>query len=152
MPIAIAALVVGTAVSVGASIYTASKSASAQQQALKYQQQQNDLQAARQQRDAVRQARIAYAQAQQSAVNQGADQSSAAEGGLGSIQTQLGSTLSFLDQYNYLSDQASIQLGKAAAYQAQSKTFGSLASIGEWAIGNPNTVNGLAKSVGKIFG
>jgi hypothetical protein len=111
------------------------KAAGAQRKAAEYQRQQGDLQAARQKRDAIRQARIAMATAQQGAQNQGAAGSSAALGGVGSIQSQMGATLSFLDQFNFLSDQASIQLGKANQFAA-----------------NADTAAGIGKIASSIFG
>lgn len=77
-----------------------------QRQSMEMQRQMNDLQAGRQKREAIRAARIARAQSAQAAENQGVALSSVAQGAVGSIMSQLGDNLSFLDQYNTLADRA----------------------------------------------
>lgn len=116
-------------VATGASIYEGEQANSQQKKAQNYQRQQNDLQAARQQRDAVRQARIAAATAVQAGANQGVSNSSAVQGGVGSIQSQTNDNVSFLDTYNKLSDQASTALGKASEFQTNASIFGSVANL-----------------------
>ncbi len=113
MPIIPVALLAVAAVGVGASVYEQAKANSASNAALKFQEQQANLQASLQQRQAIRTSRIAYANSQQEAANQGVGDSSASQGGLGSIQSQLNSNLSFLDQYNRLSDAAGKKIGEA---------------------------------------
>lgn len=75
-----------------------------QQEAMQRQQQ---LQATRQKLATVRSARIAYANAQNNAANQGAIGSSSAAGGGASIVSQMNANTSFLDQYNTASGDAS---------------------------------------------
>ena len=83
---------------------------------------------------------MAFGAAQQSAESQGVGDSSASQGGLGSIQTQLGSELSFLDQFTGLSDQASIALGNAAKFQNRANTAKSVGSIGMAAFSNSDAI------------
>ena len=135
------ALLATAAVATGASIYSSQEAAGAQRQAAKLQQQQMDLQAARQSRSVVQQARVAQANATQNANNQGASNSSAYQGGTGSIQSQMGGNLSFLDQYNSLSDQSSHELGKASQFAAESNTWGAVAGLSETAYANAPRIN-----------
>jgi len=155
-PVALAAVAIGTAaVATGVSIYEGQQAASAQKKALEFQQQQADLSAARQQRDAIRQARIANAQANANAERQGVGLSSAAQGGGSSIISQLSSNLSFLDQYNYFSDQASKELGKAVSYRANQELFGQVAGAAEKVAYNAGPISDAAKKVfskGGLFG
>jgi len=120
------------AVSAG-SAYTASqnqrRAVSAQNAANRAQQEQANLQFARQQRDAIRQARIARANATNAAATQGALDSSGSMGGLASIQSQLGSNLSFLDTYNQLSDQATTQLGRANMFNQRAQTASAVTQL-----------------------
>jgi hypothetical protein len=53
------------------------------------------------------------------AANQGVSNSSAAQGGIGSIQSQLSSNVSFLDNFNLISDQASAKLGEMRKHEAK---------------------------------
>ena len=114
--------------------------AAAQRDAQAFQQKQANLQNARTQRDAVRQARMAYAQSQQAAENQGVAGSSASQGGLGSIASQLGDNLSFLDQYGFYSDQASRALGRANKASASADMWGGVANVGMSVFGNSDRI------------
>jgi len=105
------------------------KSVRAQNVAMEAQQQQADLQAARQRRDAIRTARVAAARATNAAATQGAFGSSGSLGGLASIQSQLGSNLSFLDTYNKLSDVATESLGKANKYRVQAEGASAISQL-----------------------
>jgi hypothetical protein len=117
---------VGTANQISAN----KKSAKANQRAAAYQRQMDNLRAARERRQAIRQARLATGAALQTGVNQGAADSSAALGGLGSIQSQLNSSLSFLDTNTRLADRASEQIGIANKYKAKADTSGAIAGLG----------------------
>jgi hypothetical protein len=88
----------------------------------------NNLQSARQKLDALRAGRQSQAQAAQAAENQGAASSSVGEGGTGSIKSQTGGNLSFLDQYGFMADQASKHMQKAADYTSKA---GMWAGVGE---------------------
>jgi hypothetical protein len=146
MPPAIAIAAVGLAVAtVGtvASISNANKSANAQREAQKYTRQQDNMIAARNRREAIRAARQSYAAAQQTGENQGVAQSSGAQGGQGSIVSQINSNLSFLDQYAVLGDQASVQLGRAAGFKAKADTYGAVANFGDKVFSNSGTIAGV---------
>lgn len=148
IPIALAAAslgvaAVGTVASISAGNKANALAAQANvqnQHATDLQRQMNDLSAARQKRDSIRQARIASAQAQQTGESQGVANSSAAVGGQASIASQLGSNLSFLDQYNSMADQASVALGKAGEFEYRSKAAMVSAS-------NANQISSLGMSV-----
>lgn len=138
MPVAIP-LAIGIGVAgVAGSIYEQSKANSEQQQALNFQEQQANLQATIQQRQAIRSSRAAYADSQQQAANQGVGDSSASQGGLGSITSQLNSNLSFLDQNNRLSDAAGQALGKANQDRTFASDFSAVGSFAESTLSNPS--------------
>ena len=118
---------------------------SSQNKAIDAQRQQNELQAARQQRDAIRSSRAARAKALNAGASQGAMGSSGNLGGLASIQSQLGSNLSFLDSYNRLSDVASEQLGRANVFQQRANTAESVGRLAQ-------QVGGNSSSFAKMFG
>lgn len=122
-PAAIPIMIGLTAVSVGASAYEQSKGAAAQAQAADLERQRNDLMIAQKQRDTIRQADIMRGNAVQASANQGAALSSAAIGGQGSITTQMGENLSFLDTYGRLSDQASVDMSKAQGDYSIARDF-----------------------------
>lgn len=128
---AIAAVGVGVA-GVGAykANQNAKKAAAAQREAAELDRKRMTLQNARERRDAIRASRLAFAQAQQNAENQGASASSASQGGLGSIQSQLSSNISFLDRFSTLSDMASQQLGRAQIYQQRASTAQAVSNLG----------------------
>lgn len=143
--IALATAVVGT----GVSLYEGEKSNKLSQQANATQRQQADLQNVRSQRDQVRASRLALAQSQSAAENQGVGGSSSAQGGQGSIISQLSDNLSFLDQYGKLSDQASETLGKAQTANFNAHTFGDVASLGFQAFGKAPEIQKAVKGVFK---
>lgn len=137
--VAIAAVAVGVAaVGTVATISAQNKAAKAQKKQFAYQRQIDNLRAARERTQAIRAARISQGQVTQTAVNQGASGTSASLGGIGSIQSQLAGTLSFLDQTNFLSDQATIQAGKAAAAMTKAA--------------NASAITGLAMQVFSMSG
>ena len=141
-------LIAATALTISAvgtanSISSSKKSAKAQREAAAFQQKQANLQNARTQRDAVRQARMAYAQAQQAAENQNVSSSSASQGGLGSIASQLGDNLSFLDQYGFYSDQASQALGRANKAQASADMWGTIGNAGMTVFSNADRIKSV---------
>lgn len=139
MPLAVAALAVAT-VGTGYSIYNGERAAKENKKAQALQRQANQITEARNKRDSIRQARMAYAKAQQTAENQNVSISSSSQGGLGSIQSQVGSNLSFLDQISTINDQASAALGKAATFEQRSRTAGAVADLGFTAFSNSGAV------------
>lgn len=145
--LAIAALAT-SAVSTGVSVYQGQKAASQQKKAAKIEKQKNDLADARSRSDAIRQARIAYASAASNAEAQGVANSSSAQGGQGSIQTQLGMNLSFLDETATLNDQASQALGKAASLKASSAMWGDVAGFSMSVFSNAEPIS---KRINAVF-
>ena len=136
------------AVSAGSTIYSANqqnKASKANQAAAGLDRQRMNLQVAREKRDAIKAARFSYAQAQQGAENQGAQYSSSSEGGLGSIQSQLGSNLSFLDQNQILADAASVQIGIANKYQSRARTADAVGSVANSVFANSDTISKVWK-------
>jgi hypothetical protein len=146
--IAIGSLAVA-AVGTGYSIYQGERASKQAKKATQLQRQASDLQAVRQKRDAVRQARLAYAQAQAAAENQNVSSSSAAQGGQGSIVSQLQDNLSFLDQYGFFQDQASRALGKAQTYEKSSRMA---AQVSGAALNIFQNSDDIGKSLKNIFG
>jgi type II secretory pathway pseudopilin PulG len=121
-------------------------SGAAQRDAMKLQQKQQALEAAKQKRDMIRQTRIAYATAQSNAENQGVAGSSSALGGAGSIRSQLSGNLSFLDQSNALSKQITSANMSASSWASTASMFsaaGDLATLG--------SSSAAKKTFGKIF-
>lgn len=136
------------AVSAGATIYSANqqnKAGKANQQAAALDRQRMNLQAAREKRDAIKAARLAGAQTQQTAENQGASMSSSAAGGQGSIQSQLASNLSFLDRDMVLADAASVQIGYANKFQSKARTGDAIASVANSVFNNSDTLSKVWK-------
>ena len=129
IPVAIVGLAVGAA-GTYMSYKQQKKQAKFQKRAQAAQRAQDNMRAARERREAIRNARIAAAEITQNAANQGVGSSSAALGGLGSIESQLNQGLSFLDGMNTLADQASRNLGKAADAGTAAGMWGSVAGLG----------------------
>lgn len=105
------------------------KSAAAAQESNKIQRQKMQLEQAREKRETVRAARIARGRAINAAASQGVMDSSGAQGGVGSIGSQLNYNLSFLDQQGTLADQASAALGRSRMHQSRANTYSSLANL-----------------------
>lgn len=122
------ALAVAATATVG-SMYYGNKAAKQQKKANEFQRKQANLQAARSRRDQVRQNRLALAGAQVSAEAGGVSRSSGAAGGQGSIQSQGLSNLTFIDNMNKLSDQASVALGKAITNGNYAQMFSGVADL-----------------------
>lgn len=129
IPLAIVGLAVGAAGTV-MSYKQQKKQAKFQKRAQAAQRAQDNMRAARERREAIRNARIASAQITQNAANQNVAGSSAALGGIGSIESQLNQNLSFLDGMNRLADQASMNLGKAADAATSAGMWNSVAGLG----------------------
>jgi len=121
-----AAAVVGTA----SSIKAQKKAAKEAKKSAKFERQKAELQSARQKSSAIREARAARADATQAAENQGVATSSSAQGGIGSVTSQLTNTLSFLDAYGFLSDQSSKALARSASASANASMWSQVAQTG----------------------
>lgn len=132
-PLAIA--VAGISLAVGAvgayQSYEARKQqAKFNKQAAAAQRAQDNMKAARERREAIRNARLASGTITQNAANQGVSGSSAALGGLGSIESQLNQGLSFLDGFNRLSDQAGRAMTKANKAGVTAEGWGAVSGLG----------------------
>ena len=140
-PVAIAAVALGTvAVGTAVQVQQGRKAAKANAAASALDRQRMNLQNARERREAIKATRAANAQIQQGAENQGAAYTSGAAGGQGSVVSQGAANLSFLDQYNTLTDMASIQLGRANRAQSRAAEAGAVADLG-WAVfGQKNNI------------
>lgn len=145
-PVAIAAVAAGAAI--GGTVYSVNqqkKAAKANAQAAALDRQRMNLQNARERRDAIKAARQAFAASQTAAANQGAMDTSGAQGALGSIVSQATTNLSFLDRYNTLTDQASEAIGRANAASSRAAIGGAVADLGWTAFSN-------SSRIGKIWG
>lgn len=133
---------------VGGQIYAGNqqkKANKAAQQSAALDRQRMNLQSARERREAVRSSRLALAQSQMAATNQGAQGTSSAQGGQGSIVSQLNSNLSFLDRYNTLTDQASQQIGYANKFSQKAQTGQAISNLGWQVFSNSNTLADMWK-------
>lgn len=146
---ALPALALGVAaIGTGYSIYAGERANKAGKKATKLEQQRNKLAEARQKRDAVRAARQSYAQAQAAGENQGVSSSSAASGGQSSIVSQLSGEMSFLDQYGFLSDQASKALGKAQSWNNSARMG---AAVSDAAMTVFSNAGEISQAYNKVF-
>lgn len=110
------------------------KAAAAQEAGLELQQQQQTLQAALRRRDTVREARVARGQVINQAGNAGTTTSSTAQGAEANVQSQLTANLSFLDNFNLMSDQASAQFGLQRKYERKAKRSAAIWKLGTKAV------------------
>lgn len=125
--VGVAATVAGTVASI--------KSQKEQRKAARAQARIAELQRSRERRDTIRRARIARAQIENQVGSAGLLASSTATGGTGSIQSQLGSNLSFLDQAGSLNAQSNRSLERAAGLQTQAGIFQGVSDISSGFIG-----------------
>lgn len=135
LPIIAAASLAVAAVGTTATIINQKKMVKAQKQAARFERQKQQLSETRTKIDAVRQTREALGNAQQAAENQNVAGSSGAQGGQGSIVSQLQGNLSFLDEYGFLSDQAGNALQRAATFQGKASMW-----------------SGITEFAGKVYG
>jgi hypothetical protein len=110
-------------------LYFGNKATKQQAKANELQRRQANLAASQNRRQQVRQNRLALASSQVSAEGGGVARSSGAYGGQGSIQNQGLSNLSYLDQMNKLSDQASSAMGKAIKLGGYASMFAGAADL-----------------------
>ncbi len=145
MPPALIVAGVGLAVSAGSAYMShqaQKKQAKFQRKAASAQRAQDNMKAARERREAIRSARIASGSVLQSSVNQGVEGSSAALGGIGSINQQLNQGLSFLDGQNALADQAGVLLGKANKAGVTAGAWGSASALGMQVFSSASSLGG----------
>lgn len=139
----LAAVAIG---STAASISSTQQAAKQANKAAEAQRKQQELAAARERSNAIRQARMAYAANAQGAETAGASLSSASLGGLGSVQSQLNSNISFLDQNQQLADQGSIAFGKMRSAEANASSFGAVAGLAVQALPYSSSIEKVFKS------
>lgn len=133
MPVVAVAAVVGAAAAVGGTVIAAkqaSKARKLQKQQYAFERQLAQNRSMRERRDAIRAARLATGAAVSNAANQGALDTSASIGGLGSISSQLNSNLSFLDTNQKLSDQAGLAASRANSALSKMQTAQSISQLG----------------------
>ncbi len=127
----IAAIFAGTAAVAGvASIAQGQRASRAQRRALQAQREGDNLRAAKARRDTIREGRIRFAAAQQNAENQGVGSSSGAQGGQGSILTQLASNVSFIDDQQTAARVSGAFMDRAAKASSYADMWSSLSSLG----------------------
>jgi|18_taG_2_1085343.scaffolds.fasta_scaffold00673_3 Flp pilus assembly protein TadB len=119
---AAAALAVVAVASTAHSIDQQKAGARDQKRANQAQQRIQSIKAARERRKQVRDAQQAQAQMAAGAQASGTTQTSGYTGGSGSVQTQLGANLSFLDQVGGLTQQASMFNQRAATHSSSAAT------------------------------
>ena len=130
-----AAIVAGAALAVAAvgtvkTIDSQNKMAKAQKRQYAYERQIQDNKNVRERRDAIRAARMTSGALVQTGENQGASATSAALGGLGSIESQLNSNLSFLDTNVSLANRAGAEAGKARTAATAAGNWGAVSQLG----------------------
>lgn len=103
--------------------------ARAQQRSIEVQQKQADEQSFRQRVAAVREARLRRSSVEAQSAATGTMTSSGYAGAVASVQSQLGSNLSFLDTQQSLSRQASIFNIQAAGHQGNAAELGALSKV-----------------------
>lgn len=133
-PISLTLMAVAAAGATGSYIEN-KKASKAAQETAQIQKQQADLQGAIQRRESVRQARMARANAMLMAESGGVSASSSAQGAQASIVSQLQSNLSFLDQYNTLSDMAAQSIGRQQKAQSRAQDFAFISNAATQAAG-----------------
>jgi hypothetical protein len=101
-----------------------------QKRLLESKQRQDQLNQQRERSRLIREARIKRGQALQSATNQGAGTGSGIAGGMGSIQSQLSNSLSFLDTAQSFSREQSLFQSNIVGAQGQQNTANALFGAG----------------------
>lgn len=123
------ALVAVAAVAAVGSYVEQRNAAKSQAKAYAAQQRQADIANARERRSTIQSARIAAASVEAQGVATGMFGGSAQTSSLFNIRNQLGQNLSFLDQNQQLSDEASRANAAAAAYSSRAQGFSDLSSL-----------------------
>lgn len=141
--IALGIMAVGTYQQVKAS----KASAKAQRAAIAAEQRRADIANARERRGAIRNARVARASIESQAATTGLVGSSAAQGAMNNVQSRMGENLSFLDQNQQLSAQASQANMLAAKYASKANMWGSVVGMGQMLMGASGNFSG-AKPAG----
>lgn len=114
-----------------------------------------DRETARQRRESIREARSARGRVLAQGATQGTSQSSGVAGAMGSVQSQAGYNISFLDQQQDLAGGASMfsqraadARSKQAGYQAKANLFSSISSSA-WSAGGSQATQNIFKQMGE---
>lgn len=124
---------VGAVVAAGATVASAVQAGKARKAAQKqyaYERQLANNRAAKEKTNTIRAARLQQGALMQTAANSGAENSSVALGALGSIQSQLNSSLSFLDTNQKLSNLAGYQASRANIASSKAQTWAGVSQVG----------------------
>lgn len=105
------------------------KAAKAQARAQKAQQRQADIANARERRQAIRNARVARASVESQAALTGITGSSGVEGSMANISSDTTANVSFLDQNQMLSEEASRANQQAADYAMRAQGYADIAKV-----------------------
>ena len=124
------------------SVVSQQKSYKAQRKAKRVQSRMADLQAQRERQNQIREERIRRAQIEAGAEATGAGDTSSAIGSQGSLRTQLGANLSFINTTQQLGKQASGYLDQAAQSQASGSLFGTIGGVANQFV-TPDTYTNL---------
>ena len=111
------------------------KQAAAQQSAAKQQKAMQQMAQQREVRNAIREARIKRGIMTQAGANVGATETSSFIGGAASLQSQLSSNISFLDQQGSMANKASSFLQKASSIEAQQGVWTSAGQLSDTIFG-----------------
>lgn len=133
----VTAAVIGAAATV-ATYQQQRKSAKAQARAQRAQQRQADIANARERRAAIRNARVQRASVESQAATTGIVGSSGVEGSLANITSETNSNISFLDQSQQLSSEASVANQQAADYASRAQGY--------------QDIGNLANKAGQVYG
>jgi len=120
----------GTAIGLsGASVVAGEKSRKQQKRAARVQERVRQTQDSRQRIAQVRQARMAQAQVTQSGATQGALNSSAVQGGISAIGSNMENNIQFINQIDTLQQAIARRMNKANDWAGTASALGGLASI-----------------------
>lgn len=124
---------VGATIAAGATVVSAvnaGKARAEMREQYKYERQLANNRAARERVNAIRQGRLAQGATLQMAANSGTQNSSAALGALGSIQSQINRNISFLDTNQRLSNLAGYHASRANIASSRANTWAGISSVG----------------------
>lgn len=124
---------VGATVAAGATVASAIQAGKARKDAKKqyaYERQLANNRAAKERTNTIRAARLQQGALAQTAANSGAGESSIALGALGSIQSQLNSSLSFLDTNQKLANFAGFYASRSNIHASKADTWAGISSVG----------------------
>lgn len=135
-----------TVLATGASVHQQQQAADEQERARKAKQRMAQVRQQRERRAAIRQAQRKRAQVANVSAQTGTQDTSVAQGAMGSIQSQLGSNLSFLDTMERGGQFITERQNQAAGFTQRASVFEGLASLsqgtGDFVRNNPDFFGG----------